>query len=1182
MMYRAGYAPGQTVGQTVGAGIGRVGRWAGETTLNALGSARIMPWGSVGKISPTVNDVFDFFTRATGEIPERLAAQQAARAEARTKVSQQVVDTGRITRSGLGGLWEGLKRGDTFGDIVNLKAVQQKGWRGLFEREERAATPKEVEGANRGLLVDAQTMLRGTLPGQYKEISRGEKELTQTLEELDKARLIDLAIKEMKAGGKSRQTVVKAWREARKVMEGNEAPEDKNKKLKEIGKDLPEALRQTGEQARIYSNTDMMRDVEEGLVKTDESRTEHLKELVERRDKLGKDLKERYATQKWTKQHGEIGEGKAQEKDVSDLSMKEAVKALEDLEDTQERLKKDFIEAEAKRTEDPVAFAEAKRVYLAFLGKKYKMTSEELKANRELAKKDPEAAAKELQEKMEKSPPGQLAARVEGFRVDQNILSRRASRLQRDQFIGDLSQYQHTGLISQEELDEIKEATEGAHPAQAVTIGTQELIKITGERRRAIQEAQLEAQRGLGTGIGGIEAGIAHRKGMVGPEAGLMTDERSLVRDQAMNVWNIKKQMMDQELQFTVQYAHARANIIKVHYDNLNQLEKTRLEQMDRRYAPHIQYGQGVFGAQQTMVGAQMGRYQGEDYWRAQFRGARGLREGRTNLMLDAGGFQMPRELQIMRAMRNQREAEQDFKRQQARQMEHDRLSIGAGDQTMQAIQKTGVPMAEFMKSEGGRNLVMQILQQNQGAYSRQGIDVSGQIIGLAGQQQAFAGRKLVAEMGIRGREGRSIESQISGMYKDVQGSNLDVEGRQKAQVEIAEKHAEAAKFYASIGDVQKAAEHGQKQEALLAQVPDIMKRDFGDTQKKSLEQLKVHTQLLTEIARQLGSGKPAPGKPTPGGVGGTGGENYGAGGGSALMSGKDFARGKPYLSGTGGVVPGGGVAGFGGYGFNVMGPSGPTPSGPSGAANAARKQLAMEVAAMKANMGIGPVGKFLNNFGGKMGDAWNRVAPFDPNTEVERRTPVTPDPEKARYSEERGIYQEPDEIKYPYYMEDVVKEDAKKTRQEQVEWAKGVVAQDPEGYQKYKENLKGRADYEEKDKERSAYAEKMGFLEQTHTYGQSWGKGGRKAKSYYDPQTGMEYGEDELSAGMAAIKSGTGITGSPDSQRDNQENKPEDKMGTASDKFSQAVDKFSQGATIKVQSDGTGSGTMGSGSAPY
>jgi hypothetical protein len=272
------------------------------------------------------------------------------------------------------------------------------------------------------------------------------------------------------------------------------------------------------------------------------------------------------------------------------------------------------------------------------------------------------------------------------------------------------------------------------------------------------------------------------------------------------------------------------------------------------------------------MVGAAMGRYTGEDYWRGQYRGARGLREQGLDTIMGISGMQIPPELQAARQLRNLREARQDFSRNQARQMEHDLRSIGAGDQTVRNIAATpGINMREFMQSEGGRNLVMQILQQNQGAYARRGIDVSGEIIGLQGEQQAFAGRKLATEMGIRGRQGHSIEAQIADMKKTLQNPRLDTESRQKAQVELAEKYAEASKHFLSVGELGKAEKYSQAQENILRDVPKILQREFKDAQARSLFQLTEHTRLLKIIAGEVPTTPQVKGGGTGGGAGGGG-----------------------------------------------------------------------------------------------------------------------------------------------------------------------------------------------------------------------------------------------------------------------------------------------------------------------
>jgi hypothetical protein len=401
------------------------------------------------------------------------------------------------------------------------------------------------------------------------------------------------------------------------------------------------------------------------------------------------------------------------------------------------------------------------------------------------------------------------------------------------------------------------------HHAQQITQITQQRAQLEDQilkiKTTAIQREGTQAGIGLQIGsmagrgmLGAGEAGALSKAAAAGPRA---FDQSAPVIQQILNV---RKKMFDDELNFVIAHSRAEMQIISTHYDNLIKNSKAKLEQLDAMYGPHQQFAGTVFGSQQSMAQAQMGRYAGEDYWRQQQRGERGIRESGMDLAFSMAGGQVPQQIQMVRAIRHQREARQDFKRQQARQMEADTASIGAESATRGAIAgATGgkIGETEFYMSEGGRDLNLQMLKQNQAAYSRRGIDVSGRIRQLEGQKQEFAGKKLASEMTSRKLQSTSLEKQIAageaGLEKLKPG-----EQRQKGQVALAETYAKAAEHARSVGDLEKAKEYTGRQEKALEGVPDILQKDFGDTQKQSLTQLEAHTKILTEINRALG-GKP-------------------------------------------------------------------------------------------------------------------------------------------------------------------------------------------------------------------------------------------------------------------------------------------------------------------------------------
>jgi hypothetical protein len=390
------------------------------------------------------------------------------------------------------------------------------------------------------------------------------------------------------------------------------------------------------------------------------------------------------------------------------------------------------------------------------------------------------------------------------------------------------------------------------------------------EYERTIGLAKMGAQRNINIGSGLLELGVARRDNYgVGDLSNAIkgTDDQ---RQIATQILSIHKKMFQDELQFTIEYTKARMQIIETHYNNLNQIERGKLERYDRKYTPQQQFGQTLAGTYQTIAGAQMGRYAGEDYQREQ---------GRSELDMKLGfaGMQLPRGIQMARQLG-------DFRRARTRQRESDQLGISGAENTWGVIGGIpGINMGEFEQSEGGRNLRLQLLQQNQAAYSRRGIDVSGQITGLARQQQQFAGRKLAVELMMRQNQGKSIQEQVDIMEGGVAGARG---GRQQdqARIQLAEVYQKAAQHYGEVGDVDNAQKYMAKQEEVMKLIPEELKKNFGDTQKQSLNELKEHSKLLNAINAALG-GKPQGSGPVP--VGAAASVSGGSGSLAEIISGK-------------------------------------------------------------------------------------------------------------------------------------------------------------------------------------------------------------------------------------------------------------------------------------------------------
>lgn len=384
------------------------------------------------------------------------------------------------------------------------------------------------------------------------------------------------------------------------------------------------------------------------------------------------------------------------------------------------------------------------------------------------------------------------------------------------------------GVLSTEQMKEAQKATSSEQANFLLELAQQ----LHNTKMLPLQGA---LTRGVDVGVSGIRAASLAGKGVeLGDIPNIIAHGTDLQREAAKSVLSIREDMYKKEIDFTVQYTKARQQLIETHYNNLNQLEQTKLQSMDRKYAPHLQYGQEIAGTYRTEAAAQMGRYAGEDYWRQQGR-------ERMDMMVGFGGGQVPRGIQMMRQIG-------DFTRAQARQKEADTLSIQSHKNTLSDLAGKGLSQSDLEGTEGGRALQLQMLQESQAAYSRQGTDVSGQIRGLTQAQRTFAGKKLAGELLMRGNKGKSIQEQIRVMENQV-GQLGEGDQRDRAKAELGETYQRAAQHYAETGDVGKAQEYMKKQEEALVGVSEAIRKDFGDVQKQSLTELREHTKYLQQIA---------------------------------------------------------------------------------------------------------------------------------------------------------------------------------------------------------------------------------------------------------------------------------------------------------------------------------------------
>lgn len=426
------------------------------------------------------------------------------------------------------------------------------------------------------------------------------------------------------------------------------------------------------------------------------------------------------------------------------------------------------------------------------------------------------------------------------------------------------------GLLGKEDLAEIERLR--GDKTRPLAEGSKRVIEA---RLQLAQEefqtkmgfSQLEAQTQFEKGVGGIQVGRMRRLGIATgatPEESKRTESEAVggagvLRKQAQTVLSIREQMYEQEIEFTRRYAQTVTDIIKTHYDNRINLERTSLYGAEIRNQNAVGFGSQLLQGGRERSGIEMQVFQNLNSLLQERRTERGFKEAGMDMMFGIAGQQLPPEIQMIRGIRNLREQREDYQAQQIMQERKERTEGESSYRSMRTLKKFGYDEKTLGQSESGLNFMLQAYQQAMPDIARRGgpemlKQIQDRMQQFVTQKEELATRRFIGEERIKGTEEKSTKEQIAAFEKEV-----SAKGGEKAdprlRADLAQKYAEAAASAGRRGDLGAQAEYTKKQEAILKTLPDEMKKNFGDKQAQMVEYLNSQVKILTDIRSILKGG---------------------------------------------------------------------------------------------------------------------------------------------------------------------------------------------------------------------------------------------------------------------------------------------------------------------------------------
>lgn len=486
-----------------------------------------------------------------------------------------------------------------------------------------------------------------------------------------------------------------------------------------------------------------------------------------------------------------------------------------------------------------------------------------------------------------------------------------------------VKELQQTGKFAQEEIkkvtDLLEQKDELSKERAQKEISLMEKKYQLAEATQKLEMKGIERQydrKGLG-----IQIGTMAGKGMLGAgEANMLSGAANLQEEQfdkaspiVQNILSIRENMYKKELEFTTQYTEARMNIIKAHYDKSMMMERLKLEGGDRKIAPYVQGAQGMMSAFGAYNQGVSNKANIQDQMIGEARAIRGMGEQKMMMGYQMAGVEVPESIQKAMAIRGQQEQEADFYRQKAQQREADTNQLGQMGDVWSKIGSKGKGYGDFAKTESGRGMLQSMLLQSQGALARtKGIDVTPMLQDLSGKQFEHEFEKMNLNLSEREKLSEMNQKQIGVMEQAIGGA----EGQKKTDLSIAlgGQYKQAAEYYSSIGESDKAKEMSDKYIKTQEMVPAQLQSIKDEGMRQAVNELQKQTALLEKIAGvksgdiKSGGGKGGDGKGLvpPGAIDlgkiPVGGEGVPGGVGSGIPGGSDMT--KPLAAGVADTSP--------------------------------------------------------------------------------------------------------------------------------------------------------------------------------------------------------------------------------------------------------------------------------------
>ena len=428
------------------------------------------------------------------------------------------------------------------------------------------------------------------------------------------------------------------------------------------------------------------------------------------------------------------------------------------------------------------------------------------------------------------------------------------------------------GVLSKRDIADIKEAR--GDLSKPMNAAAREAInRITAIAQEEFQTnlnfAQLGAQSRYERGTGKIQVESMRRRGV--PTAETPVESRKIeqeavggtgvLRKQAQTVLSIREQMYEQEIEFTRRYAQTASDIIKTHYDNVVNIERTKLYGSEVRNQNAVGLGSQLLQGGRERAGIEMQVFQNLNNLLQEKRTERGFKEAGVDMLFGIAGQQLPPEVQMIRGLRNLREQRQDFENQRAMQTRRERTEGESSYRSMRTLKRFGYGEKELGQSESGLNFMLQAYQQAIPDIARRSPEllrnIQERMQQFIGQKEELATRRFIGEERIKGVEEKSTKEQIGAFEREVAakgGEKADV----RLRADLAQKYAEAAASAGRRGDLEAQGDYIRKQEAILKTLPDEMKKNFGDKQAQMVEYLKSQVDILKAIREgitKLGGG---------------------------------------------------------------------------------------------------------------------------------------------------------------------------------------------------------------------------------------------------------------------------------------------------------------------------------------